>query len=276
MKNANLITMSDLNTSLFDFKDKNLLRATKQIISIYKDAASYATTKNQEIAKILGEVAENKSYEKDGFNSVADYAYQTFGIARQNAYSLANAGKVYNDDSKHTELRSMTPSKLAELANVDEKTLTEALNTGKIDHNTTQKELRDFAISVKKSREGETTVVLDTFTACPCVPSISEKELDNFLSPKIFDEWDDIFTQYVTENTPDYCDPSSVEVIKLPKGHSSTKSIINRRLYCNRNFSVVVEFLKHTPTKSKKKVTPNFTKDELTKMLSELDKETEN
>lgn len=275
MKNANLITMSDLNTNLPEFQDKHLLRATKQIISIYQDAAAYATTKNHEIAKILGEVAEKKSYEKDGFTSVADYAYQTFGIARQNAYALANAGKVYNDDSKHAELHAMTPSKLAELANVDEKTLTEALNTGKIDHNTTQKELRDFATSVKKSTEEEKPVIVDEYTARPCVTIISDSHKDTFSVPKTIEEWDEFFHNYVVERSPN----TMVEIINLPKGSidsNSKKKSINRRLYFNRNFSIVVEFFKYTPPKSPKKVTSKFTRDELTKMLADLDNKTEN
>lgn len=275
MKNANLITMSDLNTNLPDFQDKHLLKATKQIISIYQDAANYATTKNHEIAKILGEVAEKKSYEKDGFNSVADYAYQTFGIARQNAYVLANAGKVYNDDSKHAELHAMTPSKLAELANVDEKILTEALNTGKIDHNKTQKELREFATSTKKSNDGEKVVIVDEYTVRPCVTIISDSHKDTFSVPKKLEEWDEFFQNYVVERSPN----SMVEIVKLPKGSidpNSKKANINRRLYFNRQYSIVVEFFKYTPPKSTKKATPKFTKDELTKMLAELEKETEN
>lgn len=270
MKNANLITMSDLNTNLPDFQDKHLLKATKQIISIYQDAANYATTKNHEIAKILGEVAEKKSYEKDGFNSVADYAYQTFGIARQNAYALANAGKVYNDDSKHAELHAMTPSKLAELANVDEKTLTEALNNGKIDHNTTQKELRDFANAAKKSVDGENPVIVDEYTARVC--SIDGHTVTE---QRTLEEWDTFFTECVKNETGN----PMVEIVKLPKGTidpNSKKPNINRRLYFNREYSIVVEFFKYAPPKSTKKATPKFTKDELTKMLAEIDKETEN
>lgn len=274
MKATEIITLNPITAATHTFKDDRLTKATQRISSIYTDAAKYADTKNREIAKILADVADKKAYEADGFKSVADYAATVFGIARQNAYALANAGKVYNDNTAHPELQAMSPSKLAELAAVDSKAVNAALEAGKITHDTTQKALRDFADKAKADKEGEKPVVLDMFTARPCVPSLTEEEADNFAAAKTLDDWDDYFTQYVADSTPNYCKISPVEIIKLPKGKvdpTSKKSTINRRLYCNRNFSIVVEFFKYTAPTPKKPTVPKYTKEQLLAMLAEAE-----
>lgn len=275
MKATEIITLNPITAASRTFKDERLTKATQRITTIYTDAAKYADTKNREIAKILADVADKKAYEADGFKSVADYAYTVFGIARQNAYALANAGKVYNDKSAHPELQAMSPSKLAELAAVDTKAVNAALEAGEITHDTTQKALREFADKAKADNETAKAVVVDTFTARPCVPSLTEEEADNFASVKTLDDWDDYFMQYVAGNTPNYCKISPVEIIKLPKGKvdpTAKKSTVNRRLYFNRHFSVVVEFFTYKPPKIASKPTvPKFTKEQLLAMLAEMD-----
>lgn len=276
MKNTEIIILNPITAATRTFKDERLTKATERISSIYTDAAKYADIKNREIAKILADVADKKAYEADGFKSVADYASTVFGIARQNAYALANAGKVYNDKNSHSELKAMSPSKLAELASVDSKAVTAALKSGQITHETTQKALREFAEKVKSDSETGKVEVVDTFTARPCVPSLSEKEADNFAAAKTLDEWDDWFTQYVADNTPDYCQVSQVEIVKLSKGKvspTSKKSTVNRRLYFNRNFSIVVEFFtyKAPVPRVTKPAAPKYTKEQLLAMLAEME-----
>lgn len=275
MKATEIITLNPITAASRTFKDDRLTKATQRISSIYTDAAKYADTKNREIAKILADVADKKAYEADGFKSVADYAATVFGIARQNAYALANAGKVYNDKTAHPELQAMSPSKLSELAAVDTKAVSAALDAGEITHETTQKALREFAEKSKKDSETEKAVVVDMFTARPCVPSLTEEEADNFAAAKTLDDWDDYFTQYVADSTPNYCKISPVEIIKLPKGKlspDSKKSVVNRRLYCNRNFSIVVEFFKYTAPTPKNTTVPRYTKEQLLAMLAEMER----
>lgn len=253
-----------------DFKDERLAKATQRITAIYNDAAKYADTKNREIAKILGDVADKKAYEADGFKSVADYASTVFGIARQNAYALANAGKVYNDKSAHPELQAMSPSKLAELAAVDTKAVNAALESGEITHDTTQKALREFADKAKSTKETEKPIVLDTFTARPCVPMMTEEQADTFSTAKTLDDWDDYFMGHVSSVSPD----SPVEIIKLPKGKTDpnvSKATVNRRLYFNRGFSIVVEFYKYVAPKKPKTATPKYTKEQLLAMLADME-----
>ena len=271
MKATEIITMNPITAVARTFKDERLSKATQRITAIYSDAAKYADTKNREIAKILGDVADKKAYEADGFKSVADYATNVFGIARQNAYALANAGKVYNDKNAHPELQAMPPSKIAELAAVDNKVVTAALEAGEIAHDTTQKALREFADRAKADKEAEKPIAPDTFTARPCVPyELSDEQADTFFVAKTIEEWDDWFMDYVSNASPD----SPVEIFKLPKGKidsNATKATISRRLYFNRAFSIVVEFHKCTTHKAPKAAEPKFTKEQLLAMLAEME-----
>lgn len=272
MKATEIINLNPINTALPSFKDERLTKATQRITAIYSDAAKYADTKNREIAKILGDVADKKAYEADGFKSIADYASTVFGIARQNAYALANAGKVYNDKTSHPELQAMSPSKLAELTTVDTKAVTAALEAGEITHDTTQKALREFAEKTKAAKESEKPVVLDMFTARPCVPMLTDEQKDTFSAGKTMDDWDDWFLGYVSNVSPD----SAVEIVKLPKGKvdpNAKKSTANRRLYFNRGYSIVVEFYKYTAPKADKTAAPKFTKEQLIAMLAEMEDE---
>lgn len=266
MKGTEIITLNPIQTTIPVFKDERLKKATERITAIYADAAKYADTKNRDIAKILADVADKKSYETDGFKSVADYASTVFGIARQNAYALANAGKVYNDKNAHPELQQMSPSKIAELSSVEPKTLIAALDAGTITHDTTQKALREFAGTSKGEKE-EKPLVLDMFIARPCIPLISDEQADTFSVPRTLEDWEEWFTDYVSSISPE----SFVEVVKLPKGKATTtssKATINRRLFFNRGYAIVVEFFKYTkPAPSK----PKFTKEQLLAMLAEMD-----
>lgn len=277
MKTTEIITLNPITAAAYTFKDERLNKATQRISSIYIDAAKYADTKNREIAKILADVADKKAYEADGFKSVADYASSVFGIARQNAYALANAGKVYNDKNAHPELQAMTPSKLAELASVDAKVVNTALEAGEITHETTQKALREFADKEKAPKEGEKSVVPKTFTARLCCPVVDEETQDIMSMGKTIDDWDDYFMDYVVNAIPNELPASPVEIIKLPNGKvdpTAAKSTVKRRLYCNKYFAVVVEFYSHKGDSSKriKPVEAKLKKEQLLEMLAEMEK----
>lgn len=270
MKATEIITLSPITVAGRTFRDERLIKATQRITAIYGDAAKYAETKNREIAKILGDVADKKAYEADGFKSVADYASTVFGISRQNAYALANAGKIYNDKNAHSELQAMSPSKLAELAPVNTKVLNAALEAGEITRDTTQKDLREFADKAKANKEGEKPVVLDIFTARPCLSMLTDEMADTFSMGKTLDDWDEWFMGYVSSMSPD----SPVEVVKLPKGKidpTAKKATVNRHLYFNRAFAIVVEFYKYTAPKVNKPAAPKFTKEQLLAMLAEME-----
>ena len=269
MSNA-IITITELTPATSrKFKDPRLAEATKRIAAIYTDAAKFVDTKNREIASILAEVMESKAYEKDGFKSVGDYAKDVFGINRQNAYSLAAAGKVYNDKSAPAALKAMSPSKLAEVAKVPTETLNKAISDGKITADTTQKDLRDFATAA--TAKANKVEVLNNYTARPCVPSVSERDKDTYSTARTLPEWEDYFMDYMQTLAPS----RTPEVIKLPKtttpnNPDAKKATVERRLFTSDNFSLVVEFytVKPDPKPSK----PKFTKEQLLAMLADLEK----
>lgn len=270
MKSTEIITLNPITAASCTFKDERLTKATQRISSIYTDAAKYADTKNREIAKILADISDKKAYEADGFKSVADYASTVFGIARQNAYALASAGKVYNDNDAHPELKSMSPSKLAELAALDTKIVTAALEAGTITHDTTQKALREFAEKSKADSDSKKTEVLFTYTVRPCLVAVDDELKDTFSMNSLEADWDDWFINYVTSISPD----TAVEIVKLPKSKldpKSNKVPAIRKLYFNRGYSIVVEFFKFTASEVTKPVTPKYTKEQLLAMLAEAE-----
>lgn len=250
-----------------NFKDKRLQEATIQISSIYADAAAYADTRNREIAKILSTVSASKAYTKDGFTSVADYANKVFGINKNNAYALSSAGSIYNDVASPKELKDMTPSKLAELTKLDPKILNDAVSSGQIKSTMTQKELREAAKSL--SKKTDKPVVESQYTARIVSVLTSEEQADTLSLPRILPDWDDYFMAMVSDHSPD----SPVEIIKLPNGKidpNGKKATITRRLYLNRNYSIVVEFSTYVKVKESKLSTPKFTREQLMKMLEEM------
>lgn len=265
-----IITITELNPiTSRKFKDPRLAEATKKIAAIYTDAAKFVDTKNREIASILAEVMEAKSYEKDGFKSVGDYAKEVFGINRQNAYSLASAGKVYNDQNAPEALKSMSPSKLAEVAKLPSETLKKAVEEGKITADTTQKDLREFATTA--SGKSDKVEVLNNYTARPCIPSVSERDADTYSTARTMSEWEDYFMAYMQSLAPS----RAPEIIKLPKtttpgNPDAKKATVERRLFTSDNFSMVVEFYTAKPESKPSK--PKFTKEQLLEMLAELDK----
>ena len=264
-----IISITELNLATSrNFKDTRLAEATKKIAAIYTDAAKFVDTKNREIASILAEVMEAKAYEKDGFKSVGDYAKEVFGINRQNAYSLATAGKVYNDKNAPAALKSMTPSKLAEVAKVPADTLKKAIDDGKITADTTQKELREFAAATAKHGKVE---VLNNYTARPCMLMVSERDADTYAAAKTLPEWEEYFMDYMLSLSPS----RTPEIIKLPKtttpgNPDAKKATVERRLFTSDNFSLVVEFYIYKP--EPKPTKPKFTKEQLLAMLADLEK----
>lgn len=269
MSNA-IITITELTPATTrKFKDPRLAEATKRIAAIYTDAAKFVDIKNREIASILAEVMESKAYEKDGFKSVGDYAKDVFGINRQNAYSLASAGKVYNDKNAPEALKAMSPSKLAEVAKVPIEALNKAIEEGKITADTTQKDLRDFATTA--TAKSDKVEILNNYTARPCAPSVSERDKDTYATARTLPEWEDYFMDYMQSLAPS----RAPEVIKIPKttvpgNPDAKKATVERRLFTSDNFSLVVEFytVKPEPKPSK----PKFTKEQLLAMLADLEK----
>lgn len=271
MSSKSLINLTELSMTAPTFKSAALNDATKKIIALYKDATTFVDNKNREMAKILATVATAKSYELDGFKSVADYAKQTFGIDRQNAYSLASAGKVYNNAKANAELKAMSPSKLAELSRVDEKVVENAIKDGKISKNSTQKELRDFANENTK-KDSEKPKIEPTYTARFCSSTVPGDVKDELKNQRTISEWENYFSNYFESLSGYPVETIKLAKIKLEDGGETLN--IERRLFVNYTFSMVVE-LKVYKSDRKKSKAPivKYNKEQLLKMLAELEED---
>lgn len=270
----NIITMIPISQNVTTFQDPRLTKHTERIVKIYTDAAVFADKKNREIASILATIKSEKSYEKDGFSSVAEYAEKVFGIRKNNAYALATAGEIYNNPETSPALKQMSPSKVVELSRIPVDKIEESIKDGKISSASSQKELREFAKEYAKSERPTKSEMLVRYTAHPVsdtVPALNKV----FSEPHTIDEFDEIVTNFIQENNLSVL---PVEIVKLPKGThrdrlDAEKKTIQRRLYITEAFSLVLEFYELKPPKTSKapsKVT-KFTREELVAMLKQMD-----
>lgn len=160
----NEITISNVNAiSEFHFKNESLNRYSRDISVVMADAAAlYADTRervaaiNTALAPLFGKVLETKCYADDGFNSVADYAEQTFGIGKASAYALANVGKKFfntNSALAKEAREAFTTAKLAELKNVELPEIAKGMESGEISSDTTLADLREWAGKHKKGAD---------------------------------------------------------------------------------------------------------------------------
>ena len=272
-----IITMNALTIAeKLTFKNEALSKATTDILQIYNDAMTYADAKNRQIASILATVKAEQSYKEDGFTSVADYASKTFGIKKQNAYALADAGEVYNDDTASEKLKAFSPSKLAEITRVDRAALETAVESGRITPTTTQKDLREYAKEAAPSKDTKAEVV-DTFDARPLTVCMALPEaLANVfkMGPMTIEEWVDAISKVVNENGRFPCETIKLsKAAALIKGELGTKKVVERRLFITHDFSLAVEFTHHKRDMElvKKPKVPKLTREELLALLAEMD-----
>lgn len=151
MENNLILATSTVDIPVeFNFKNHSLNEFSKAIANI----AISNVSRNIELSKILGRILDTKCYEEDGFKSVADFAEKTFGIKKANAYQLANVGKRFlnSDEETASKLVKMLHGKtgnLAELVNMSDEEIEDAISSGEINSDSTQKDLRDVANSRK-------------------------------------------------------------------------------------------------------------------------------
>lgn len=273
-----LISMDYMEIAVgHQFKNKKLETATRQIIAIVTDAVSYADKKNREIASILSKVKNEKSYEDDGYKSVADYAEQIFGIKKQSAYSLAAAGDVYNDEKAPEKLKQFSPYNLAAISSVKREDVEADIESGKISPTTSQKDLKDYA--KQRSSTPKKAEVVPEFVISPMSAMTDyDQSLKDFFKNVNHGAEDELNTAVIdillvlakSSNRDD------VEVIRLPNtvdfinGKPTKKKNVLRKLYIIGQFSMVVKFSPYF--KKAEKQAPKFTEEELLKMLEDLRK----
>lgn len=275
--NVSAITIAEKMT----FKDARLKAATDKIIAIYNGAIKYADQKNRELASILSKVKNEKSYEADGFKSVAEYAAKVFDLNKSNAYNLAAAGDVYNDAKASPALKQFSTSKLAAIASVPREKVEEDVKSGTISATTSQTELKSYAADNAPKKASDKPEVLDLYT----VTVNGGREAPFELYGKAGGELDEFFAQPMTltewyEDIPKALhlhlggDWEEVKLSKavptLPNGEKGKKATIIRRVYVSRdNAPVYVEFIKVSA--KPKALAGAKTKEDMAALLATLD-----
>lgn len=143
----------------FAFQSAELNNFAERIAEIQRGATNSAI----ELAKIFGKVRDTKCYDKDGFSSVADFAFKTFGINKSYCYKLAEVGsRFYNNDTATAAAAAalLPPMSLVEVAKLSDDELQSAMDNGEITAESTQTVLRDIA-KAKKDKPS----VIKTFDA---------------------------------------------------------------------------------------------------------------
>lgn len=79
-----------------DFHNKTLQSATTAIFMIAEKVRRYTF----QTAYIMAQVDETECYKDDGFNSVHEWAMQTFGFKKSSSYTLLRVGKEYTRVTK--------------------------------------------------------------------------------------------------------------------------------------------------------------------------------
>lgn len=146
-------TSKEAIQTTFTFKNADLNKFSENIAKI----AINSIERNVELSKIFGRILETECYKEDGFSSVADFAYKTFGVEKAQAYALANVGKRFFNSNSDTAKRVVKTlngktGNLAELVKMSDEDIDKALDDGTIDNTSTQKQLREVANSFKPAK----------------------------------------------------------------------------------------------------------------------------
>ncbi len=146
-----IATFNPVVPSTLTFKNKALEKEARFIAQVGTDMR----LRNVELAKSLGRILESKCYAEDGYKSVDDFAAQVFGMSKAQAYALANVGRrFYNSESEIAQQAAQlfTPSNLAELVTLTDYELAKAMNSGAVNQNSKQAEIREAAKAIKEAR----------------------------------------------------------------------------------------------------------------------------
>lgn len=235
-----LITIEKLNITSRAFLNEELNEITQHIYELYQEVAGFANDRARQIAMLLTEVRDRKLYEQDGFENMADYAYEAFGMARSTAYKMASAGELYKNETVPAMLKeNFTPTMLVELKGITPAQLEQDVENGILRPEMSQQDLREYA----KSQEGDSTL-----------KSRKEKEYRvEFLlgDTRVKSDdalnmtwWDEYFTTMATERLSGSEYDKSVVITSLPsRSLDGTKSnSVKRKVYVSAACCIMVEF----------------------------------
>lgn len=212
-----------------------LAKATDEIFAIYGKAGAEvdalrakANRKKDEIgrevAKILGRVSTAEAYKVDGFKSVEDYAQKVLDMPKATAYALAAYGRAINDPNANKKLLEMSPFNFDAIKSLGLPAINAALESGEIDPDMTQKELKEYRDAHKP--ESGKAKILPRFNVTDLY---SGKSYENALESDMDEAMRGVY--------------GDIEIIKLPKAEGENAPEI-RKLYLTPNAPIIMHFFK--------------------------------
>lgn len=139
------------NAKNITFKSDALNAVTAEIAGYINEVQTTAHNNHIAISKALARVASEKLYEEDGFKSALEYAMDTFGWKRANAYAMMqvgaklNAGELPEGNFSVSQYREMLP--------VKKEVLEEAIENGVISEDMSAKDIREEIAVMKPKKE---------------------------------------------------------------------------------------------------------------------------
>lgn len=133
------------------FKSEKLNAVTVEIASYITEVQTKAHTNHIAISKALARVANEKLYVEDGFSSALQYAMETFGWKKANAYAMMqvgtklNAGELPEGNFSVSQYREMLP--------LSKEAAEEAIEAGIINEEMSAKDIRAEVEVLKPKKE---------------------------------------------------------------------------------------------------------------------------
>lgn len=133
------------------FKSEKLNAVTAEISGYIAEVQTTAHNNHIAISKALARVASEELYKEDGFKSALEYAMNTFGWKRANAYAMMqvgaklNAGELPEGNFSVSQYREMLPMSKEEAE--------EAIESGVISEDMSAKDIRAEVEILKPKKE---------------------------------------------------------------------------------------------------------------------------
>lgn len=139
------------NAKNITFKSEALNAVTAEINGYINEVQTTAQHNHIAISKALARVASEKLYEEDGFKSALEYAMNTFGWKRANAYAMMQVGAKLN--ANELPEGNFSVSQYREMLTMSKDELEEAIESGVISEEMSAKDIREEVAIIKPKKE---------------------------------------------------------------------------------------------------------------------------
>ena len=181
------LNLSTIKNAALLKESQALADITNRFNGLVETTAATVESLRREQAPILYRIKATKLYEKDGFKSMSDYC-KAIGLSDSSISGLTTAGRIYSDKTAPDSLKSLSPSKLAQMGSLlNDKDMAAAVyedaKNGVLDGKTLA-EVKSYVNDVKGRCGKVKAKVVKTYTA-------SANGSESNPTPKTIDEWED-------------------------------------------------------------------------------------